>query len=190
DMLALHSVEGGLVHMTIGDLTEVRETDFEKNDEPVPRRHLEHVVKGELGRRQQRFTGPVRERWCGLLRGGLECQSLTSDATWRSARKPPGPRSRARSPAQRFRRSARWSGSASLVAPPSSSERSVDHAEAPAGRCYSSGSAERSTGFSKPPSVTGSETCGSSAPPRAATRPLGATSTSWSTSNRGEPFLT
>ena len=65
-----------------------------------------------------------------------------------------------------------------------------DHAGAPAGRAYLSGSAETRTGFSKPPRVTGSETYGSSAPLRVATKPQGATWTSWSTSNRGEPFLT
>ena len=82
-MLALHSVEGSLIHMTIGDLTEVRQTDLEKDDEPVPSRNLEHVVKGELGWREERFARPVRKSWCGLFRGGLEGQSLSIDATWR-----------------------------------------------------------------------------------------------------------
>src|SRR5438309_4110934 len=82
-MLALHSVEGSLIHMTVGDLAEVRQTNLEKDDEPVPSRHLEHVVEGELGRRQERLPRPVRKRWCGLFRGGLERQSLSIDATWR-----------------------------------------------------------------------------------------------------------
>src|SRR5437870_13880581 len=82
-MLALHSVEGSLVHMTIGDLTEVRETDLDENDEPFPSRNLEHVVEGKLGWREERFARPVRKRWCELFGGGLEGQSLSIDATWR-----------------------------------------------------------------------------------------------------------
>src|SRR5438309_11437325 len=82
-MLALHSVEGSLIHMTVGDLEEVRQTNLKKDDEPVPSRNLEHVVEGKLGRRQERFARPVRKRWCGLFRGGLERQSLSIDATWR-----------------------------------------------------------------------------------------------------------